>query len=287
MRDFVILTDSGCDLPENIINELNIKVVPMGLAIAGKVYRHYHDFRELSAEDFYSLIRDGHIGTTSCVSIGDVSSEIRKWVENFDILYLSFSSGMSGSYQSSLIACNEVKEDYPDAKIITLDTLSGSIGLGMLVYLAAKYKSEGHNIEETVDYINGIRLNICHYFMVDDLKFIQKTGRISTLSAVFGTALGIKPLFRLSDEGKVDLVDKIRGKKQGISKLISLANETNTNSDIFFICHADAAESAEILANGIREKYPNTKIVINAVGPILGNNTGPGALAVIFYGANR
>ena len=123
--------------------------------------------------------------------------------------------------------------------------------------------------------------------MVDDLKFIQKTGRVSAMSAIFGTALGIKPLFRLSDEGKVDLVDKIRGKKVGIRRLTALATEGCTKSDIFFICHADAFESAEKLSNGIKEKYPDAEVVINQVGPILGNNTGPGALAVIFYGANR
>lgn len=259
----------------------------LGLDIAGKAYKHYHDYRELSANDFYALIRERHIGTTSCVSIGDVTSEVRKWVDSYDILYLSFSSGISSSYQSSLIACQEIQEEYPNAKIIALDTLSGSIGLGMLTYMAANYKAQGHNIDETAEYINSVKLNICHYFIVDDLKFIQKTGRVSKTSAVVGTALGIKPLFRLSNEGKVDLVEKIRGKKASIAKLASLANNNNTNHDIFFICHADAIDSAETLANGIKEKYPKAKIIINAVGPILGNNTGPGALAVIFYGAHR
>ena len=193
---------------------------------------------------------------------------------------------MSGSYQAANIAAEELKEEYPNSNIVVLDTLSGSIGLGMLAYLAAKYK-DGHTIEETAEYICSICLNICHYFMLDDLKFIQKTGRVSAMSAIFGTALGIKPLFRLSDEGKVDLVDKIRGKKAGIRKLIDLAKEKAINSDIFFICHADAIESAKLIAEGIKEKYQNAKIVINQVGPILGNNTGPGDLAVIFYGANR
>lgn len=288
MKDYVIITDSGCDLPTEMIDNLNIKVVPMALTIANKLYRHFHDYRELSAEDFYGLIREGHIGTTSCVSVGDASSEMKKWLDKgYDILYLSFSSGMSGSYQSANIAAEELKEEYPDSDIIVLDTLSGSIGLGMLCYLAAEYKSKGHSIKETKEYIHSICLNICHYFMVDDLKFIQKTGRVSAMSAIFGTALGIKPLFRLSDEGKVDLVDKIRGKKAGIRKLVDLAKEKAINSDIFFICHADAIESAKLVAQGIKEKYQNAKIVINQVGPILGNNTGPGALAVIFYGTNR
>ena len=287
MKDFVIITDSGCDLPLEMIETLDIKVVTMALTIAGKLYRHFHDCRELSMEDFYKLIREGHIGTTSCVSVGDASTEMKEWLDKgYDVLYLSFSSGMSGSYQSANIAAESLKEEYPDSKIIVVDTLSGSIGLGMLAYLAAKYKN-GHTIEETSEYICSICLNICHYFMVDDLKFIQKTGRVSAMSAIFGTALGIKPLFRLSDEGKVDLVDKIRGKKTGIRRLTTLATEDSTKSDIFFICHADAFESAEKLSNGIKEKYPDAQVVINQVGPILGNNTGPGALAVIFYGANR
>ena len=287
MKDYVIITDSGCDLPAKMIEEKNIKVVPMGLAIAGNVYKHYHDYRELSAEDFYALIRSGNIGTTSCVNIDDVSSEMRKWAADYDILYLSFSSGMSGSYQSAVIASKEIKEEYPESNIIVIDTLSGSIGLGMLAYLAAEYKAKNHSISETAQYIEDNKLNICHYFMVDDLKYIQKTGRVSTMSAIVGTALGIKPIFRLDDGGKVDLVDKIRGKKACIKTLYSFANEKNTDANIFFICHADSTNSAEQVAEGIKEKYPNTQIIINAVGPILGNNTGPGAVAVIFYGNNR
>ena len=287
MKDYVIITDSGCDLPQEMIESMGIKVVPMALTIADKTYRHFHDCRELSMEDFYSLIRAGYIGTTSCVSVSDASEEMENWLnKGYDILYLSFSSGMSGSYQAANIAAENLKEEYSDSKIIVVDTLSGSIGLGMLSYLAVKYK-DGHTIEETADYIRSICLNICHYFMVDDLKFIQKTGRVSKMSAIFGTALGIKPLFRLSDEGKVDLVDKIRGKKVGIRRLTALATEDCTKSDIFFICHADAFESAEQLSNGIKEQYPDAEVVINQVGPILGNNTGPCALAVIFYGANR
>ncbi len=288
MKDFVIITDSGCDLPLEMIESMGVKVVPMALNIADKLYRHYHDCRELSMEDFYKLIREGYIGTTSCVSVGDACVEMEKWLENnYDVLYLSFSSGMSGSYQAATIAADSLRDDYPDSNIIVVDTLAGSIGLGMLTYLAVKYKEKGYNIDETAEYIRSICLNICHYFMVDDLKFIQKTGRVSAMSAIFGTALGIKPLFKLSDEGKVVLVEKLRGRQGGIRKLTELANEKNTNSDIFFICHADAFESAKLLAKGIKEKYPESEIVINQVGPILGNNTGPGALAVIFYGANR
>lgn len=287
MKDFVIVTDSGCDLSQSMVEKLGIKVVPMGLSIANKAYKHYHDFRELSMGDFYNKIREGYIGTTSCVNVADVMTEMRESLEKgFDILYLSFSSGMSGSYQSAVLAANDLREEYKDSEIEVIDTLSGSVGLGMLAYLAAKYKN-GRTLKETAEYIHKTCLNICHYFMVDDLKFIQRTGRISTMSAVFGTALGIRPIFKLSNEGKVELVDKIRGKKAGIRKLVDTVKEKCSSSDIFFICHADAESDANVLAEGLKEEYPNSEIFVNAVGPILGNNTGPGALAVIFYGENR
>lgn len=288
MRDYVIITDSGCDLPTQMVEELGVKVVPMGLTIAGKTYRHYHDYRELSSEKFYEMVRSGEIGTTSCVSIGDVEVEMEEHLKNgLDILYLSFSSGMSGSYQAAMTAADDMKEKYPDANITVVDTLCGCIGLGMITFLAVQKKREGNSLDGVAAYVESIKLNICHFFTVDDLNYIQKTGRISHITAFVGGILGVKPVFILDNDGKVFNDKKQRGRKAAIQYLADIADKKMTNRDYVFIVHADAEADAEILKNKVLEKNPNANVLVNQVGPILGNNTGPGALAIIFMGDNR
>lgn len=288
MNDYVIITDSGCDLPTQMVEDIGVKVVPMGLTIGGKSYRHYHDFRELSSDDFYGKIRAGEVGTTSCVSIGDVIVEMETHLKDGkDILYLSFSSGMSGSYNSAVTAANDMKEIYPDANIRVIDTLCGCIGLGMIVFLASQKKAEGLSLDEVANFVEDNKLNICHYFTVDDLMYLQKTGRISHLKAMFGSILGIKPIFVLDNDGKVLNVNKVRGKKVAINTLATVANTASSEKKYFFIVHAQALNDAEALKEKILVENPNAEIIINEVGPILGNNTGPGALAVIFFGDTR
>ena len=288
MRDYMIITDSGCDLPTSMVEELGIKVVPMGLTIDGKTYRHFHDYRELSSEKFYGLIRSGKIGTTSCVSIGDVESEMESAIQNgFDVLYLSFSSGMSGAYQASMAAAEDMREKYPDANVVVIDTLCGCIGLGMITYLAVLKKREGLSLTEVADYVENIKLSICHFFTVDDLKYIQKTGRISHLTAIVGGIIGVKPVFILDNDGRVCNDKKQRGRKAAIKYLADIADKKMIDDKYIFIVHADAEADAMILKDMIQKTHPKSEIFVNQVGPILGNNTGPGALAVIFQGESR
>lgn len=288
MKDYIIMTDSGCDLSHKLAEKMNVKIIPMGVTIQDKSYKHYSDCRELNIKDFYQKLRDGHMGSTSCVNIMDVMDTMKEYLDkNIDVLYLSFSSGMSGSYQASVLAARQLEEDYPDAKIIVVDTLSGSVGLGMLTYLAAKQKKNGKTIEEVKEYIENKALNICHYFMVSDLKYIQKSGRISATSAVVGGVLNIKPIFKLSNEGKVVISEKVRGIKAAIRQMIEKIEEKCTDKSIFFICHADANDYIELLKEKILEKFPQAEIYLSDVGPVIGNNTGPGTIAVIFEGSER
>lgn len=288
MRDYAILTDSGCDLTKDMVEEMDIGVAPMGLTLLDKAYRHYHDFRELSKEKFYSLIRSGNIGTTSGVNMQDVIDLMReKLQKGMDILYLSFSSGMSCSYQNACLAAEEMRDEFPDANIQVLDTKAGSVGLGMLAYLAAKKKAAGERLEQVVEYVMQQKDHICHYFMVEDLMYISKTGRISHLKATVGSMLGIKPIFILDDNGKVKDEIKVRGKKAGIKHILSKVQEKCTDASTFFICHADVENEANDLKAQVLKMYPTADVFVNCVGPILGNNTGPGALALIFCGSAR
>lgn len=288
MKDYVIITDSGCDLPQELVEELDVKVVPMGLTISGQTYRHYHDYRELSSEKFYEMLRSGEVGTTSCVSIGDVEIEMEEHLKNNkDILYLSFSSGMSGSYQASMAAAEDMREKYPDARIAVVDTLCGCIGLGMITYLAVQKKRQGGSLDDVAAYVEDIKLNICHFFTVDDLKYLEKTGRISHLTAMIGGILGIKPVFILDNDGRVFNDKKQRGRKAAIKYLADITNKKIADDKCIFIVHADAENDANTLKDMVQKNHPNSKIFVNQVGPILGNNTGPGALAIVFFGDNR
>lgn len=288
MRDFVIFTDSGCDLPQNIVDSFQIKVVPMGLTIEDNLYKHYHDYRELSSDDFYQKIRSGVIGTTSGVNVQDAMNLMRNALEqNLDVLYLSFSSGLSGSYQYASMAAEELREDFPDAKIEIIDTKSACIGLGMLVYLAAQKKMEGFSFEETIQFVQDTKLKISHNFMVDNLMYLQKSGRISHLTAITGSMLGIKPVFKLNNEGNVFNDGKVRGKIAGIKHFMAKIEEQCNDSSVFFVAHADAEMDAINLKNKILEINPDANVIVNCIGPILGNALGPGALAVTFISENR
>ena len=288
MRDFVIITDSGCDLSQNIVEEFGIKVVPMGLILEDKLYKHYHDYRELTAVDFYQKIRSGMVGTTSGVNIQDAMNMMREVLEqNVDVLYLSFSSGLSGSYQYASMAAEELRDEFPDAKIEVIDTKSACIGLGMLVYLSAQKKMEGFSFEEVVSFVENTKLKISHNFMVDNLMYLQKSGRISHLTAMTGSMLGIKPVFTLNNEGKVSSDGKVRGKLAVVKHFIAKIEENCCDTNVFFIAHADAEIDAINLKNKILEAHSDAKVIINCVGPILGNCLGPGALAIVFLSESR
>lgn len=286
-REYIIMTDSGCDLSEELINKLNVDVVPMSVMIDNKDYKHYPDYRELSKEDFYAKLKEGHIGKTSCVNVMDVKTAMEKHLkENKDVLYLSFSSGMSTSYQAARLASQELLNTYPEATINVVDTLSGCVGLGMLVYLVANKQARGTNIEDLTRYAKIECLNICHHFVVEDIKYIQKSGRISAFAGAFCSAIGVRPAFKLSDEGKVVLEAKVRGKKGVINHLLNKAKES-VFSELFFIGHVDALENAKLLKQSIQTIYPSANIQIFEIGPVVGNNTGRGTLSVMFLGAER
>lgn len=288
MRDYAIITDSGCDLSQSMVEELDVGVAPMGFTIAQKAYRHFHDFREMSKKKFYELIRGGEIGKTNGANIQDiVDTMVEKLKQGLDVLFLSFSSGMSCSYQNACIAARQAQEDYPEARIEVVDTLTGSVGLGLITYLAAKRKAAGEKMDELIAWIEEHKLNICHFFVVDDLNFIQRSGRTSHLAAFVGTILGVKPIFRLDNNGKVDSKAKVRGKKAAIRHMLDQAKKKCTDIKTFFICHGDVDGEAEEFKKQVETEFPGAEVVVNCVGPMLGINVGPGALALIFMGSER
>lgn len=290
MKDYVIVTESTCDLPVHIVNELDIKVIPMNFELEGKSYTHYYDARELDIHEFYESLRKGQKSITSLVNTEAFLSFFEPILQSGkDILYIAFSSGLSGTYSASLIAIEELLETYKDSKILAVDTKAASVGEGLMVYTAAMKRREGYSIEELAEWISSNVLNLCHWFTVDDLNHLKRGGRVSALSATLGTALNVKPILHVDNEGHLIPMEKVRGRKKSLFELLDHMVETCTNPEeqVVFIGHGDTVEDAEFLAGLIKEKLNVNKIHISPIGPVIGTHSGPGTIALFFFGTKR
>lgn len=290
MKNYVIITDSTSDLPISIIDEFGIKVIPLGYSFENENYVNYPDHRQLSIIDFYNKIKNGERATTTLVNTAAFIELFQPILsEGNDILYIGFSSVLSGTFGSSIIATEELKENYPDSKIICIDSLSASMGEGLLVYYAAKMKLEGKGIDEVSQWVLDNRLNLCHWFTVDDLNHLKRGGRISAMTATIGTALNVKPILNVDNEGHLSPQSKVRGRKKSIHALFEQMEKTciNPQENYVFISHADCIEDAEYLKGMIKDKLNPVDVIISDIGPVIGSHTGQGALALFFFGTER
>lgn len=290
MRDYIIVTDATSDIPNEMANELNVKVVPMSFSLGEKNYNHYPDYRELDIKTFYDKQRAGQTSLTTQINVAvylDFFEEIIK--SDKDVLYISFSSALSSTYQSSVLATKELNEKYSDFKIITIDSKAATLGETLLVKLAAQKKSEGMNIEDLSKWVADNHLKVCHYFTVDDLNHLKRGGRMTAMTAFIGTALDIKPILHVNDEGKLIPLDKVRGRKKALKVLFNYLAELSENLEeqTVFIGHGDCIEDARYLESLIKEAYKVKEVIIHPIGPIIGSHTGPGAITLFFLGKHR
>ena len=290
MRDYVIITDSCCDLPADLARELEIEVVPLSLQMGSKTYRNWLDGREISFPDFYRRIRAGETATTSAVSVGDFEEIMRPILTGGrDILCLCFSSALSTTYQSACIAAQTLSEEVPEGTVRVVDTLSASLGQGLLVYLCAQEKRRGASLEALTAYAEATRGKVCHWFTVDDLNHLKRGGRINATAALFGTMLSIKPVLHVDDAGRLIPMSKTRGRKASLLALVDHMAQTAVDpaQQTVFISHGDCLADAEFVADAIRTRLGVTDIRINYVGPVIGNHSGPGTVAMFFLGSGR
>lgn len=290
MNDYIIITDSCCDLSPALAQQADIQVMPMGFVQGESEYQHYIDARELSIKEFYKNLREGSPVTTTAINPDTFTSVFEKYLSaGTDVLYLAFSSGLSSTAGSAAIVAGELAEKYPDRKIFTVDTLCASMGEGLLVYLAALKRKSGQTIEEVRDFAEQNRLNLCHWFTVDDLNHLKRGGRVSAATALVGTVLGIKPVLHVDDEGHLINVGKARGRKASIMALLEQMKNTaiNPKEQTVFISHGDCEEDAQYLANEVDKALHPAKIHINPIGPVIGAHSGPGTLALFFLGSHR
>lgn len=290
MKDFVIMTDSCCDMTAQLAGELELSVLPLSLLMGDETYRNWLDGREIGFHEFYERIREGASATTSAISVGDFEEAMRPLLqEGKDLLYLAFSSGLSTTYQSAVIAADSLREEFPDARIFVVDTLAASLGQGLLAYLCVQQKRAGKNLEEVRDYAEATKGKVCHWFTVDDLNHLKRGGRINAATALFGTMLAIKPVLHVDDEGHLIAVSKTRGRKASLLALVDKMAETADDPahQTVFISHGDCEEDARFVADEIRRRFGTEDIRINYIGPVIGNHSGPGTVALFFLGQPR
>ncbi|ALU16436.1 EDD domain protein DegV family [Eubacterium limosum] len=287
---FEIVTDSSCNLPEDIIDRYGLHILSLRFLVGGKEYYSYTKGEITDLAQFYTMMRNKEEITTSQIS-SDICTRLFESLlqDGKDVLYIGFSSALSGTYQVGYLALEELKKKYPERKIYAVDTLGASLGEGLLVYHAANLREEGRSIDEVNDWLLENRLHLCHWFTVDDLFFLQRGGRVSGTVAIFGTLLNVKPVMHMDNEGRLIFVTKVRGRKRSLDALVERLDQTaiNPSEQSIFITHGDCLEDAQYVAKKIEEKYHPKEIVINWVDPVIGAHSGPGTVALFFLGTER
>ena len=288
MSNYVIFTDSACDLKPEMLKEWGIPYKSLTFRFDNAETEYSND--EMDAKAFYDKMREGATAKTAAVNVESFTvafEEILK--EGKDILYIGFSTGLSNTYNSGRLAALQLAEKYPDRKILLVDTLAASAGIALLVDMVIEKKNEGATIEEAAAYAESMKLKICHWFTVDDLVYLKRGGRISPTAAFFGNMLGIKPVLHVDNEGHLINVGKVRGRKVSIAALAEKYGELcdDEGHKRIYISHADCLAEAEELGKMIEEKYGAKTELITNVGTVIGAHSGPGTIALFFVGKER
>lgn len=289
MRYYTIVTDSSCDLPAPLLEKMGIRVVPLAVNLDGKTYFNYPDGRAIGFEEYYAQLRSGKQATTSAVNMSLFRTVMEaELIAGHDVLYLGFSSGLSGTFNAGAMAARELQEEYPEFELIAVDTLCACMGQGLLVYLAALEKAGGKSMHEVRDFVEAQKLHICHWYTVDDLQHLKRGGRIGGTTARLGTMLNIKPVMNLDNEGKLAAVSKARGRAAALRALVDKMGEQaiEPEKQTVFIAHADCYDDAHKVAEMIHERF-GSKSLINYIGPVIGAHAGPGTVALFFVGKER
>ena len=288
MNPYVIVTDSSCDLPLSVIKEYDLEVVQLAVSIDGGEPTPND---QLDIKEFYAQLRNKKRATTSAANPDTFNSVFEKYLAaGTDVLYLGFSSGLSGTCNAGFVAARELVEKYPDRKCVVVDTLCASLGQGLLVVLAAKKKAEGATLDEVRAYAEELKPGMTHLFTVDDLFFLKRGGRVSAVTAVAGSALGIKPVLHVDDAGHLIKIGIKKGRKGSLNDLCERMKESAIDpaNQLVFISHGDCEEDAKYLADKITtEMGVKEPILISHVGPVIGAHAGPGTVALFFIGKER
>lgn len=291
--DYEIVTDSCCNLIEEMIDDFGLHILPLSFMVEGEpeVYQSYLKGRKTDLQQFYAMMREGKVFKTSLPNLAEAEQLFRSILDaGRDILYLGFSSGLSGTYQAIEVLLSQIAPDYPDRKLLCVDTLAASGGQGLLVWYAVQHAREGWSIEQVRDWVEQNKLHLAHWFTVDDLMFLFRGGRVSKTAAWAGTLLNIKPVLHVDDEGHLIPMEKVRGRKKSLNALVDhMAKSGNQpiSEQMVFITHGDCIEDANYVADLVKERFGVRDVIINYVDPVIGAHSGPGTMALFFLADKR
>lgn len=287
MNEFVIVSDSTVDLPKEYLQAKQVPIISLSYIMDGVTYE---EMDGLSHKEFFEKLRAGSLPTTSQINPEQAREALEPFAkEGKDILYIGFSSGLSGSYNSVRMAAEDLKEEYPDINIIAIDSLCACMGEGLLLYKALELKEHGMSMEEIAKWVEANKLHICHNVTVDDLNHLHRGGRISKTTAVVGSMIKIKPIIHMSDEGKLVVIGKERGRKKSLVSIVDRMEKQmqGYDNDIVMITHGDCIEDAEFVKKQVEERFGIHNVMINGIGSVIGSHTGAGVVAVFFMGDKR
>lgn len=289
MGDFVITTDSNADLPSKYIEENNLKILSLYYNIDDILYGGN---LQLDEKEFYNKMRSGLMPTTMACNPEMAETCFREQLDKgLDILHIGFSSALSSSYNAAAIVGKQLQEEYPNNKIIVIDSLCASLGEGLLVHKALQLKKQDKSIEEVAKWVEDNKLHLCHQFTVDDLHHLQRGGRVSKTTAIIGTLINVKPVLHVNNEGRLIPLVNVRGRKKSLITLVDNMEKSiegfEDKNDSIFISHGDCIEDAEFVANLVRERFGEKEFLINYVGPTIGAHSGPGTIALFYMGKSR
>lgn len=285
-NEYILITDDSCDLPKSYLDENGIAVMHLSYTIDDKHYKAY----DMPPNEFYAMVRSGHMPITAQVNVEQAESCFEPILQQGkDILYLAFSSGLSGTCNSGMVAAKEMELRYPGRRVAVVDTLCASMGQGLLVYQANELKQAGKSLEELKKWASDNCSSVCHSFTVDDLMHLHRGGRVSKASAIAGSMLGIKPLLRVDEEGKLIPISKTRGRKNALVGAVDYLVKCvgGRKSDMFMVSHGDCEADAKFVADLIIQRTGVEKHMINYVGPVIGSHSGPGTIALFMMAEHR
>ena len=289
MAEYRLFTDAACDIPRATLQQWGVSMIDMTYRFTDEDEEHYSS--NTDAHNFYEQMRAGRCSRTAAINRQMFIDAFRPVLEEgIDILYLAFSSGGSTTYEQSLAAIHQLAKQFPERKMLSVDTLSFSGGFGLLVYLTAKKQREGLSIEELFQYVEDTRLHICHWFTVEDLVYLKRGGRISATTAIVGSMLGIKPVLHVDDTGHLVSVSKARSRRRSLKALVDAYEETAIDKEngTVFICHGDSPEDAALVAEMVSAVSGGRKVdLVEFIGPVIGSHSGPGTMALFFVGSVR
>lgn len=289
MNNYIITTDTTADLPEDYIKKHDLGIMSLTYTLEGTTYSKENP---LEVRLFYEKMRNGSMPTTSQVNPENAKNIFLPYLKDgYDILHIAFSSGLSGSYNSTRIAAEELSEDFPDRKIMVIDSLAASLGEGLLVHKAVMLKEQGADLDTVADWVEQNKLHIVHNFTVDDLFHLHRGGRVSKATAILGTMINVKPILHVDDEGHLIALSKVRGRKKSLQALVdSMEKQMGTyknQNDIVFISHGDSLADAQYVADLVKQRFGIESFLINYVGPTIGAHSGPGTIALFYMGDYR